>query len=264
MSKKIFLGVLISVFMFTANLQASTDPSASLSGKQIMQRQDQINKGFHDEKAAGKMVLVNPKGKETIREFEYKQLEKNMTEGFKAMIKIEKPADLQGTGLLSHQNQGRPDDQWLYLPALKKTKRITGSAKSGRFIGSEFTFEDLSPKEVDDFDHKLLRDEVCGNVTCHVVESVNKTGDSNYSKTVTWVHSITFQNVKLELYNKKGALTKRALFEDYKRLGEKFWRPYKVTMKDLVKKRETRLEFNDIKVSAGQGATDFTKKMLER
>lgn len=83
-----------------------------------------------------------------------------------------KPRDVQGTALLTHGHINSQDDQWLYLPALKRVKRISATARSGSFMGSEFSYEDMSSPEVEEYTHKYLRDEPCGELTCTVTEQV--------------------------------------------------------------------------------------------
>lgn len=250
--------------MIVGLLFVAVDAHANLTADQIVQKQIDMNKGFVDERADGKMVIVGKTGKQTLREFDFFQLEEKGNESYKAMIKINKPNDLKGTGLLTYQNKGGSDDQWLYLPALKKTRRISGSSKSGRFLGSDFSFEDLAPKDQDDFNNTLLRSEACGEVQCYVIESQSKTGDSQYSKSVSWIRHDNFQAVKMELYDGKGQLYKVASFASYQQVGGKYWRPYQITMKDVQKNRHTQLVFSDLKIGVGLSAGQFSKKALER
>lgn len=261
--KKIGFIALFSLILVAWSVKAQ-DSGTPLTGYDIIKKQVDQNAGFHDEKARGKMFMISAKGGQTVRAFEYKQLEKTTTEGNKAMIKIIEPPDLKGTGLLSYSNVGRDDDQWLYLPALKKTKRITGSAKSGRFIGSDFSYEDLSPREIDDFDYKLLREEPCGESSCYVVEITSKKGDWSYSKLVNWIRPDNFQNQRSDIYDKNGMLSKQATFDQYQQITGKYWRAYQITMKDLSKSRETKLVFEEIQIRSGLNSSDFSKNVLER
>lgn len=249
----------------TENPSALTNsPSPTLEARDIMKKNLDNNKGFSDEFSIGEMVLIGSGGERTVREFEFKQLEKNDTEGNKILIKMIKPADLQGTGLLTHQQFAGEDDQWLYLSALKKSKRISGGNRTGRFLGSEFTYEDLSPRELDNYIYKNLRMEPCGDVQCHVIEIIPNNISSGYSKTVSWIRSDNFTTVNLDLYDQKGQLVKKAIFEDYRIVGSGFNLPFKITMKNLSDGRETWFVVKNRRLQTGLTAADFSKRALER
>lgn len=243
-------------------VSAPTSPLLT-NGLEVMKKQFDMDVGYHDTDSTGKMVLMGS-GSSTEREFAFKQLEKTAADGTKALVMILKPEELAGTGLLSYTNIGRPNDQWIYLPALKKTKRIAGASKSGSFIGSEFSFEDLTPLKLEDYDYALTKTEPCGDASCYVIESKPHDADSSYSKLVTWVRTDNYQNVKADLYNKSGVLFKQATFEDIRQLNGKFWRPFKMTMKNLQNNNETQLIISTYKVQTGLNASNFSQAVLER
>lgn len=233
-------------------------------GRALIQQQYDLSRGYLDEKTMGKMVIVSKSGSETVREFSYLIKEQQGNVGSKGLIKIESPADLKGVGLLSHENPNGEDDQWLYLPALKKTKRIAGAGKKGRFIGSDFSYEDLSPKDIEDFTYQFLREEPCDDGLCDVVQATSKDPKSSYSKTISWVRQDNHQTIKMQLFDEKGAHVKTMLFQKLTQFKDKFWRPYLVTMKNIEKNRETRLEFSAIELQTGLGDAAFSKSALER
>ena len=115
------------------------------------------------------MVLRNKQGQESRRQLHIKVLEV-ADDGDKSLTVFDEPRDVKGTALLTHAHKQEADDQWLYLPALKRVKRISSSNKSGSFMGSEFAYEDMSAQEVEKFTYRYLRDEPCGDLTsmvCH-------------------------------------------------------------------------------------------------
>jgi len=257
---KLFLAIILIGVSFGHSLLA-----AELTGLEVINRHTATNDGFRDEVSLSKMRLYNAKGKVTaIREFEIKRLEETNAQGEKSMIKIIKPVDLRGTGLLSYQNKKRSDDQWLYLPALGKTKRIAGKGKSGRFIGSEFIHEDLLPYDANKYSYRYIKKELCGNVYCHVVESTPLFDDSAYSKTISWIRDDNYQNIKIDFYDKKSRLKKIAIFSNYKKLLGKFWRPYKTSMKNLLNGKKTDLIIEKLKIKTGLSNSHFTRSALER
>jgi len=261
MIRKLFHGLVFVLFIVMVFVPGS---AWAEKGYDIVQNQKNSDKGFKDESAVGKMILMNVRGKKVVREFRYELLEETSQEGAKVLYKILSPADLKGVGLLSHQHKNREDDQWLYLPALNKTRRITGGGKGGRFIGSNFTYEDLGHHEIDDYSYLWLRTEKWDNASCDVVQITPKKIKSAYSKTIAWIRKSDNQTVRTDLYNKKGVLIKRALFSNFKLYRGKFWRSHKIVMKDLKKKSETELVFKKINLKTGLTAEHFSKVVLER
>ncbi len=252
------------LFLICGFALVATPALAALTADEVVQKQFDANKGYLSESAAGKMSIFNEAGSQVDREFTIMQMEEQGADSYKAMIKVNAPADLKGTGLLTSQNKGGEDDQWLYLPAMKKTRRISGEARGGKFLGSNFNFEDLSPKEKDDYTYVTLRVEPCDATNCHVIEAKPKAADSLYSKTVGWIREDNFMPVKTEMYDKDQALQKVVTFADYQLFAEKYWRALKITMQDVQKKTRTELLFSNQKVNAGLTAADFSKQALER
>ena len=103
---------------------------------------------------------------------------------------FQSPADVRNTSFMnwSYDKAGKDDDQWIYLPALKKVKRISSDSKSDYFMGSDFTYDDLGDRKLEDDTHKLLREEALDGIDYYVVESVPVDEDYMYSKTITWIN----------------------------------------------------------------------------
>ncbi len=251
---------LLAVLLSVSNATLAQAPS----GFDIMKSQYDQNLGYSDEKGLGKMVIRSPQGEETVREFEYQQLETKGDQGNKALIRIVKPANLSGTSLLTHQNSGRDDDQWIYMPSFKKTNRIVGNAKRGNFIGSDFSFEDLAPKALNDYDYTFVRDEPCDTTTCHVIDCVSKKKGTSYSKITAWVRADNAQNFKMDLYDDKGTLVKSTTFADYRQLAGKYWRPFAITMQNVAKNTSSTFVVESLNVTTGLNENHFTQSALER
>jgi outer membrane lipoprotein-sorting protein len=238
--------------------------SETNKGYEIMKAQKEQNIGFHDEKSVGRIVLVSKNLSKVTRSFNLSLLEGSEKTPEKSLYKITSPIDLQGVGLLFHENKEKENDQWLYLPATKKTKRIVGSLKSGRFVGSEFTYEDLSKQELEDYDYKWMREETCAETLCDVVEVVPHKGKSLYAKTLVWVSQSNKQTKRIDFYDAKGAVFKQARIYGYKLYLNKYWRPWRIIMRHLQKKKESRLIIDKIELNTGLSDAAFTKSVLER
>ena len=141
--------------------------------------------GFGNFTARQAMVLRNKQGQESRRRIRVKILEVE-GDGDKSMFVFDEPRDVKGTALLIHAHKEEANDQWLYLPALKRVKRISSSNRSGSFMGSEFAYEDMSPQEVEKFTYRYLRDEPCGELTCTVSELFPEDRKSGYRRQVVW------------------------------------------------------------------------------
>ena len=143
--------------------------SPEAKGLAIARSADRRDLGFQDTQVDMLMVLKNRHGQESRRKIRNRTLEQK-DDGDKSLIIFDSPRDIQGTAFLSFTHKSGPDDQWLYLPALKRVKRIASNNKSGPFMGSEFAYEDIASQEVEKYTYKYLRDEACDALTCFVVE----------------------------------------------------------------------------------------------
>ncbi|MDH5776959.1 MAG: outer membrane lipoprotein-sorting protein, partial [Gammaproteobacteria bacterium] len=158
----------------------------------------------------------------------------------------------------------KPDDQWLYLPALKRVKRISSANKSGPFMGSEFAYEDISSQEVDKYTYKYLRDEKLEGKDCFVIERKPTYEYSGYTRMVSWVDKNMYQARKVEFYDRKNSLIKTLSMSKFKQYKGKFWRALQMDMMNHQTKKSTTLEWKDYKFQSGLKSRDFDKNALKR
>lgn len=244
---------------------SSSKASDELKGYEIAARSDRSDRGFSDSEVRLEMILRNKAGKESARKLLIRTFEVPDEQiGDKSLILFHSPRDIKGTALLSHAKIVEPDDQWLYLPAMKRVKRISSVNKSGPFVGSEFAFEDLTAREVNKYDYKYLRSEPCGSVTCDVVEGYPRYKNSGYTKQVAWIDQEVFQVRKLGFYDRKGELLKTLTLDNYKHYGGKYWRPLRMRMVNHQTGKSTDLIFTDYTFQNGFTKTDFVKTVLSR
>lgn len=252
----------------TAVIMAATSLSpaafADDQGYEIAARSDASDAGFGDSKVELEMVLTNAAGAESARKLEITTLERASEEvGDKSLVIFSTPRDIKGTALLSHAKILEPDDQWLYLPALKRVKRISSSNKSGPFVGSEFAFEDITAQELNKFEYTYVGEEACGDMTCDVVERTPLYEGSGYTKQVGYYDQEIFQLRKVDYYDRRGSLLKVQTFEDYRQYGE-IWRAQKFVMVNQQTGKETVLQFSDYVFNTGLRDNDFVKGVLNR
>ena len=239
--------------------------AAEVKGFEVAARSDRSDRGFGDSEAKMTMVLRNAAGQESSRSMRFTTLEiPDESVGDKSLVLFSTPRDIEGTALLSHAKMLDPDDQWLYLPALKRVKRISSRNKSGPFVGSEFAFEDFTASELNKFSYTYLKEEVCGDLQCDVVERIPRYENSGYAKQIAWVDTTDYQIRKIEFYDRRGSLLKELKFEDYRKYSDSYWRSHRLVMKNMQTNKSTDLVYGEYKFGVGLTDNDFVKGRLSR
>ncbi|MEZ5863058.1 MAG: outer membrane lipoprotein-sorting protein [Geminicoccaceae bacterium] len=235
-------------------------------GREIAERGAERAEGYSDSLAAGEMILRDAGGQESRRRFRSSSLEM-ADDGDRTLMVFEWPGDIEGTALLTHAHAEGDDDQWLYLPALKRVKRISSSNKSGSFVGSEFSYEDLVPAEVEKFTYLWLRDEPCPTdpaLACHVYERHALDQSSGYSREVIWRDQDAYRIQRADYYDRRDALLKTLTADGYQLYDGQFWRPDSMLMQNLLTGKSTLMLWSDYRFSTGLTERDFTTRALER
>jgi len=232
-------------------------------GMEIAVEGDKRDAGFGDMTSDMVMTLKNANGDVSIRKMRSKNLEVE-GDGDKGLTIFDEPADIKGTAFLSFTHILDADDQWLYLPALKRVKRISSKNKSGPFMGSEFAFEDLSSREVAKFTYLYLRDEAINGEDVFVVESKPNYKYSGYTRLIAWISKEKYQPLKIEYYDRKKTLLKTTTATGYQQYMDKYWRPDSLNTVNHQTKKETRLDFSNYEFQKGLSERDFNKSSLKR
>ena len=234
-------------------------------GYEIAARADRSDRGFGDSTVELQMILRNAAGQEATRTLWLNTLEiVDEHVGDKSMIVFDTPADIECTALLSHAKILDPDDQWLYLPALKRVKRISSVNKSGPFVGSEFAFEDFTALELNKYDYQYLGEETCGDLVCDVIERVPRYEHSGYTRQVSWVDQDVYQVRQVEFYDRRNALLKTLNLEDYRAYDDGYWRAHRLAMVNHRTGKSTDLVYQDYVFGNGLTDRDFVKGVLKR
>lgn len=232
-------------------------------GLAIAVEMDKRDTGWVDSSNDLQMILRNAQGQESKRDIRLKALEVD-GDGDKSLSIFDTPNDVKGTAFLSFTHATKPDDQWLYLPALKRVKRISSANKSGPFMGSEFAYEDISSQEVEKYTYKWLRDEMLDGQEVFVVERYPEYEHSGYKRMLTWVDKEIYMPLKVEFYDRKDALLKTLTIHDYKQYLDQFWRPDRQEMINHQSKKSTTLLWSNYKFKTGLSDRDFDKNSLKR
>lgn len=265
MNTKCFLpGLSLVLVLFSTNaLAEATDNTAEEKGLSIAMESDRRDTGFNDSTSNMVMELRNKQGDTSIRHIRLKTLEV-IGDGDKSMSIFDKPADVKGTAFLTYSHTQKADEQWLYLPALKRVKRINSKNKSGPFMGSEFAYEDLASQEVDKYSYKYLRDETFNGVECFVVERYPSYKHSGYKRQIAWINKSEYRPEKIVFYDRKNALLKTLTYDHYQQYLNQYWRADTMNMINHQTGKSTSLKWHDYKFKTGLSDRNFSKNSLKR
>lgn len=239
---------------------AAEDPGAR--GKAIAEAAYQKSEGFGDLQADAEMRIRNGRGGEALRTLRIKLLDLPGPAG-RGLTQVTAPKDVKGTALLTHTNAQSENEQWLYLPALKRVKRIASSGRSGPFMGSEFSFEDFSAQQPEKYHFLWLRTETCGEMPCEVLERKPRDpASSSYARAIVWLDQGELRIQKVEFYDRQNALLKTLTISGYQKYQGKHWRAERLSMLNARTRAETELSWSAIKFGAGLGERDFDVNSL--
>jgi outer membrane lipoprotein-sorting protein len=257
--KYLFIGLLSLSEIFTS--AAAQTPEEK--GLEIAVEADRRDLGFGDYTAEMTMILRNRRGEESIRYMRTRNLEV-ADDGDKSLVIFDKPRDVKGTAFLSYTHKAGADDQWLYLPALKRVKRIASNNKSGPFMGSEFAYEDIASQEVEKYTYKYIRDEVYEGQQCFVIERYPVDKNSGYTRQVVWIDKAEYRTLKVDYYDRKNDLLKTLTFHGYQQYLDKYWRADRMEMVNHQTGKSTTLNWQNHQFATGLSDRDFDQNSLAR
>jgi hypothetical protein len=240
-----------------------------LTGRQIMERVDERDDGDNVTQDI-EMILIDKRGNQRVRKI--RAFGRDQGEDTHSIMFFLSPADVKDTGFLTYDydEDEKDDDQWLYLPALKKTKRIASGDKSGSFMGSDFTYADMTDRKLDRYDHKLLQEGEVEGVKVWIVESIPNIEDeieeTGYIKTIAFVRQDNDVVIRAKHWVKKG---KREKYFDVKQLEQidGIWTPtemHMITKKGKNTLHKTIIKATDVRFNQDLSPDQFTVRQLEK
>ncbi len=253
---------ILAVLLLTLGMVLPGMAQQNLTALEIMEKV--YNRPDGDEMEANlTMILINSRGNKRVREI--KQYIKDFGDVEKRIMFFLKPADVRNTSFMnwSYDDPNKDDDQWIYLPALKKVKRISSDSKGDYFMGSDFTYDDLGDRKPQEDNHKILREEVLDGEQCYVIESTPKDEDYMYSRTVTWIVKDKWIGLKKEFYDEDGEYLKTLRIKKYENI-KGFWIITETEMHNVQKDHTTIMKLSNIKIDEGIPANIFTERMMRR
>ncbi|EKD41777.1 MAG: von Willebrand factor, type A [uncultured bacterium] len=255
---------LFLIFFFICTSGFADDPHPT--GFSIIKKQRDLQKGYSDFTATGTLLLKNREGElDTKRMFTFTEIESSKDVNGKILIKINFPPDLSGTGLLSLAQPNNQTNQYLYLSALKQTKQIVSAARGGRFLGSEFFYEDLVPYSWQSYDYDSQGEATIAGRPCYIVKLIpHETLQSLYGKILYYIDKEKLITLQTDFYSKKDEWIKSASFENHEKLAGQFLRPLKITMLNKLTGRSSELNLTDVKIKNGLNPDTINLGALER
>ncbi|MEW6008780.1 MAG: outer membrane lipoprotein-sorting protein [Candidatus Omnitrophota bacterium] len=215
-----------------------------------------------DMKAKVLMELINKDGQKRIRELT--MLRKNLGEGGnqKYFMYFHKPSDVKDTTFMVYKYPDRDDDRWLFIPSINLVKRIAANDKYSSFVGSDFTYEDVSGRKPDEDKHTLLRKETLNGKNCFVIESM-PIGASEYTKRISWIDETNFLPLKEEFYDKQNELYRQFEAQEIKDINGILTATKRV-MKNIKTGHRTEATFQEVEYNLGIGDDVFSERYLRR
>ena len=236
---------------------------AQNTGREIMLKVDQQADG-ETRKSLMTMELVNKRGRKRVRSMN--SYSKDYGKDKRSIMFFQQPADVKGTGFLTwdYHEEDKNDDRWLYLPAMKKTRRINGSsAKKEYFMGSDFTYDDMGNRNVDEDEHVLMRTEIIKDKGCWIIESIPNDKSELYSRRVLWVRQDNYMVTRVEYYDKQDELMKELEVNEMKKI-DGYWVSTVMTMNNRQRDHQTIIYINSIEYDIPVDDNLFTVNALEK
>ncbi len=208
------------------------------------------------------MTLINKKGSERVRSLHKYFMDLENIE--KQLLFFKAPSDVKNTAFMnwSYDDADKNDDQWLYLPALKKVKRISSSSKDNSFMGSDYTYADMEKRNPERDVHRFVKSETLNNEACWVVEAT-PIEEEQYSKKVAWISKTRTIPLKIDFYDEDEVLLKTLHIIEVEKVAN-YWIITKQEMKNVQKNHMTRIELTNLKIDQGLSAGFFTQRQMQK
>jgi len=255
--------VLCTLVVALAAVGAANAETPEQKGLAIANEAYDRDRGWQDAQVDLAMLLKNKQGASSKRDLRIRGLEVP-DDGAKSLVIFDSPRDVAGTALLTFSHKVESDDQWLYLPALKRVKLIASDNKSGPFVGSEFSYEDMIPQEVEKFSYKYVGEQACADgLQCFVVERYPVDKNSGYKRQVVLLDTTHYRVMQIDFYDRKDDHLKTLVNSNFKQYLGKHWRPHLSVMENLRSGKSTELSYSDFRFQTGLSDNDFNKNRLQ-
>jgi outer membrane lipoprotein-sorting protein len=246
--------LLLVVTAFGAAFPAADDPRAIMTEVQKRSRAE-------SQQYEGVLTVIDPGGKSSEKSWTYQRLGSHGAS--KVIIRFTRPAEVKGVALLVMNNPDRASDQWMWTPAINRERRIAAQDRRTRFFGTDFSFEDLEERDVEQYDYSLEGDEPLNGEPCwKIVATPRAAKRSQYSKSVYWVRKATYTYAQIENFSESG-LVRRLKYKDLEQI-DGIWTAKTLEVDDVVRKSRTILTLQSTRYNLPLAADQFTLQALRR
>jgi hypothetical protein len=235
--------------------------AAELTGREVMVLEDERPDG-DDRTSMITMTLINKRDRKRVRQV--KSFSKDYGKDKKSVMIFREPADVRKTAFLSweYDDADREDDKWLYMPAMRKTRRISGASKNEYFMGTDFTYDDMGDRSVDEDVHTLVGEEPAMGHDCWKIESVPVDKEDMYARKVLWVSKTAHMIMQAAYYDKDGLLKVYKALEAEERNG--FWTLLSSEMNNVSRQHRTLMETTEVCYDSGLDDSLFRVSTIQR
>lgn len=255
--------LLLSILLVPVPLLAQ---SAADKGRAIAEKAQAADSGWGDAQASLTMLLTTRNGQNATRELSFRAREgKGSDDGDQTLITFVAPRDVQDTALLTHAKAAAADDQWIYLPALKRATRISGATKASPFMGSEFAYEDFIAADIDKFSYSYVREEPCGQaLRCAVVTRIPAYSGSGYASQTVWFDTAAWRIQRIDFTSRQGQLVKTLTASAWTQYQGRIWRAQELQMVNHLTGAHTLLKWGSFAFGKGLAPQLFSSSGLGR
>lgn len=258
----------ISLIVTVILILSFTTSLSGQDGRSIIQKYQDANE-INDLTSKIQYKNISKKGRVQSRQLvQYISQSDAITDQYAFLLSFTAPNDIAGTSTLTLQNGMKDDDQWLYLPSLRTTKKISASKKSDRFMGTEMTYEDLSnylSEPIEDYNYQLMGEEAYENNSCYKIEATPlEHTKTQYSKKTLWITKEHYVMAKTDFYSKENKLLKTFTASDIRKIANSHnHRAHKAVIQNIKTGNRTEVSYEDFVVNAGIDKGMFNKNALE-
>jgi outer membrane lipoprotein-sorting protein len=239
---------------------ALTNVRAADNARQIVE-EAQHRTDARSQRYEGLLQVFDPKGKVSDKRWTLERLGSHGTS--RMVLRFTAPAEVKGVALLVVNHPDRASDQWMWTPAYERDRRIALQDRSTRFFGTDFSFEDLEERDVDQYDYALLGDDTIDGTAAWKIQSVPKQGKSSqYTKTVVWIRKDTYAIARIESYIKDDVV-RRLNYSNIQNV-QGIWTARQLEMTDLRRGSRTRLTLDNLQYNVPMKEEDFTLQSIRR
>lgn len=243
-----------------ALLLAAAVPLHGQDARQVVE-EAQRRTAASSQRYEGLLQVFEAKGKASDKRWTLERLGSHGNS--RVVLRFTAPAEVKGVALLVVNHPDRASDQWMFTPAIERDRRIALQDRSTRFFGTDFSFEDLEERDVDQYDYAMLGEETIDGAACWKIESLPKQRKSSqYTKSIVWVRKDNHAFARIESYIKDAAV-RRLDYSDIQNV-QGIWTARRLEMTDLRRGSRTRLMLDKLQYNAPMSEDDFTLQALRR